>query len=252
MSDFLRRLSGRRSDDGTVTLDGGLANYTNSSQDTFSKWFAIVSTLPHVSPIITLDCRPICAMQSFKQALYDLVWGPSASPLLSSIFNFPSTSSSISQISFIDDSFFFQFADNTTHTCHLDEGLLIEYFYTQVPLYSAAGKPWCVTLDVALASGGSEAIAESAYSVIASQQHCGGQSNDTLTLRSKLDWNLPDNVSQCTNTIIAASELYIKGKLDQGLKPHKAPVFVRGVFGTRGRLVLSRNKLGKGRLPIFD
>ena len=41
----------------------------------------------------------------------------------------------------------------------------------------------CVAMDIALAKGGTETIAESFYNVMKSQQCIGGQSNEILALR---------------------------------------------------------------------
>ncbi|CAB3991038.1 Hypothetical predicted protein [Paramuricea clavata] len=56
-----------------------------------------------------------------------------------------------------------------------------------------------------------------------SQQQAGGQSNDTLSLCTKLDWCLP-NVLQGDRMIKEVANLYINGDKKKGLKKHKAPV----------------------------
>ena len=65
----------------------------------------------------------------------------------------------------------------------LDEPVLIETLYNVKEIYSRIGPEFMIALDVALANGGSEAIAESFYSVMdAQKQRCH---------RSKIDWLLP-------------------------------------------------------------
>ena len=48
-----------------------------------------------------------------------------------------------------------------------------------------------IIYDVGLAKGGSEAIVESIYSVMKSQQHDGSLSNSVLVARTSIDWHLP-------------------------------------------------------------
>ncbi len=50
-------------------------------------------------------------------------------------------------------------------------------------LYNTIGVGACVAIDIALAKGGTEAVVESYYSVMKSQQKSGNQLNETLALR---------------------------------------------------------------------
>ena len=68
-------------------------------------------------------------------------------------------------------------------------------FYSDENIYSIVEPPSCTLLDVALAKGRPEAIAECFYTTMRSQQQNGGQSNDTLLVRTALSWSLP--VKQC-------------------------------------------------------
>ena len=63
--------------------------------------------------------------------------------------------------------------------------------YTDESVYSKLGKEICLVIDIALAKGGSEAIVESFYSLRKCHKKAGGQNNETLSLRTKLDWSLP-------------------------------------------------------------
>ena len=54
--------------------------------------------------------------------------------------------------------------------------------YCDEKVFDAIGIEGCVAIDIALAKGGTEAIAESFYSVMKSQQCTGGQSNKILVL----------------------------------------------------------------------
>ena len=74
-------------------------------------------------------------------------------------------------------------------------------------------------IDVALSCGGTEAVVESYYSVMGTQRQDGGQSNDTLALRTKLDWCLP-NIMQCVPLCREAILVYMDGLPHQGISRH--------------------------------
>ncbi len=65
----------------------------------------------------------------------------------------------------------------------LNEPAVYSSIYCNEEIYSAIGIESCVAIDIALAKGGTEAVVESLYSVMKSQQSTGGQSNETLALR---------------------------------------------------------------------
>ena len=46
-------------------------------------------------------------------------------------------------------------------------------------------------MDIGLAKGGTESIVESFLSAMKSQTMYGGQSNEVISLRTKLEWSLP-------------------------------------------------------------
>ena len=73
----------------------------------------------------------------------------------------------------------------------LDEPVLIETLYNVKEIYSRIGPEFVIALDVALATGGSEAIAESFYSVMDAQKQRCHESNRIMELRAKIDWLLP-------------------------------------------------------------
>ena len=73
-------------------------------------------------------------------------------------------------------------------------------FYSQEDIYSIAQPQSCAVLDILLAKGGPEAIAESYYSCMRAQQQSGGQSNETLSRRTKLNWCLP-SLKKCDDII---------------------------------------------------
>ena len=65
----------------------------------------------------------------------------------------------------------------------LDEEPVYHSIYSDERLFHAIGIEGCVTIDIALAKGGTEAVVESFYSVMKLQQCTGGQSNEMLSLR---------------------------------------------------------------------
>lgn len=65
----------------------------------------------------------------------------------------------------------------------LDEAAVYHSIYCEEEIFNAIGIEGCVTIDIALAKGGTEPVVESFYSVMKSQQSTGGQSNETLALR---------------------------------------------------------------------
>jgi hypothetical protein len=101
-------------------------------------------------------------------------------------------------------------------------------------------------LDVALSLGGSEAIVESFYGVMDSQQQCGGQDNDTLALRTKVDWCLPD-ITQCLPFASECAKLYVQG--GDGLARH----YVGGLQSSKHIVskVYDRHASSSTRLPYL-
>ena len=65
----------------------------------------------------------------------------------------------------------------------LNEEAVYKNIYTDKTLYNAIGVEGCVAIDIALAKGGTDAVVESYYSVMTSQQKSGNQLNETLALR---------------------------------------------------------------------
>ena len=96
----------------------------------------------------------------------------------------------------------------------------IRVFYV-VQFYTAAGQELCTCIDVALAKGGCEAVVESFYSVMGSQQTGPNMANETLQDRSIIDWcYLP--VSRCSHTVTEVVRLYSVGNAEINLPAHRA------------------------------
>ena len=127
------------------------------------------------------------------------------------------------------------------------ESRLLKAIYTNSTVYKRLGKSACSVIDVSMAMGGSEAIAESYYSVMASQKKDGGQSNETLEKQTFIDWSLP-NILTCKNTIEEISKFHLKN--------HKIPIFVDERNRTRDKYYQSKvlTKLANAEklFKIFD
>ena len=122
-------------------------------------------------------------------------------------------------------------------------------FYSDENIYSIAEPPSCILLDVALAKGGPEAIAESFYTTMRSQQQNGGQSNDTLVVRTKLSWSLPP-VKQSDDILKEAIKIYFNGDLK--VKSHRGNIFtsLRAKDYSVSK-VIDRVDSEEGRIPFL-
>ena len=60
---------------------------------------------------------------------------------------------------------------------------MYESIYCDEEIYSAVGIGSSIAIDISLAKGGTEAVAESFYSVMKLQQSIGNQTIDTLALK---------------------------------------------------------------------
>ena len=83
----------------------------------------------------------------------------------------------------------------------IDESAISRSIHTDEDVFNMLGKELCLIIDIAHAKGGPEAVVESHYSVVKSQQQPGGQSNQNLSPRAKLDWCLPNMLQ--SGTIVA-------------------------------------------------
>ena len=107
--------------------------------------------------------------------------------------------------------------DEKEYIVQLNETAIYKSIYNDEEVYTLLGKEVCLLVDIASAKGGPESVVESFYSVMKSQQHDGGQDNNNLCLRAKLDWSLP-NILQCERMIKKVSHLYIHGDKKKALK----------------------------------
>ena len=143
----------------------------------------------------------------------------------------------------LEDKYVFRY-DGHVCTTTLNQADAFATFYTNESVYNMAGPEFCIALDVALAMSGSEAVVESCYSVMKTQDMVGGQVNDTLVQRTNVDWSFPMPI-QCLEAIKDVALLYLDGDKETGIPRHQPPVFLdeRGrTFGKymHGSKVLDR------------
>lgn len=144
-------------------------------------------------------------------------------------------------------------SSETSYNVVLKEKLLWKEVYVNPRLFEALGKEACLVLDVALSMGGSEAIAETYYSVMNTQRFDGGQSNETLEMRTLVDWCLPPVLS-CPESISKIAKLYRLGDGNK-LKKHRAPILQdkRGRSSNKYKVskVLDKQVFAEKRIPFF-
>lgn len=148
------------------------------------------------------------------------------------------------------DSFFtMAFSDGKLQRVRLHEERVYQSFYSNKEVYNIAKPPSCALLDIVLAKGGPEAIAESFYNSMRNQQQSGGQSNETLARRTKVNWCLP-SLKHCDEIIKEGVTLYLRG--DDVIRPHKHNHF----FSDRAKeyfvsKVVDRLHAETGRCPFL-
>ena len=129
------------------------------------------------------------------------------------------------------------------------------YFQLLLQVYSTSvlGPEMCTAIDVAVAKGGTEAVVESFYSVMKTQQTGFHMLNDTLTDRTIIDWCYPLPL-RCPATISSVAKLYASGNDRLGLGPHRKPhhsdVRGRGIYSDTSKVV-QRLKCDKVDLEIL-
>ena len=139
--------------------------------------------------------------------------------------------------------------DEKEYIVQLNESAIYKSIFNE-EVYTMLGQEICLLIDVALAKGGPESVVESYYSVMKSQQQDGGQNNKNLSLRTKLDWSLP-NILQSERMIKEVAHLYLHGDKNKGLKKHSIPV-IGDKNPYRRSKVLDRIEKTKARLPFLE
>lgn len=125
-------------------------------------------------------------------------------------------------------------------------------FYRQ--FYEQLGVEMCTALDVALAKGGNEAVVESYYSVMKTNSLGHHMSNETLSLRTIVDWCLPEQ-QICPATVAQAAMMHVEGDQKFDIQPHNRQPFHtdkrgRGIYAQESK-VLTRKKNEIAKLPFL-
>ena len=148
------------------------------------------------------------------------------------------------------DKFHVDLSDGSSSVYVLQEEEVIRMMYTNPSFYDAVGREFCIIYDIFYAKAGTEAIAESFYRVMDSQEKDGGQSQEVLTMRTKLDWCLP-SIIQCENALSGMAKIYIDGDKSLGLKRHFIPVYKDARSARDKSLVMERLCKTPARLPFL-
>ena len=127
----------------------------------------------------------------------------------------------------LDAVFKMKFASGKEYNVRLHEQNVFSSFYFQEDIYSIAQPASCAVLDIVLAKGGPEANAERYYSCMRAQQQSGGQSNETLSRRTKLNWCLP-SLEKCDDIIHESVNLYLRG--DDAIRSRQRNALFSGII----------------------
>ena len=240
--ELLVALEGKRCSETAIGCVKDKARYLAMGRKDFEIWFKYVISLPHVqrkrAELHYLDESCADALyHCFKECLCEMFWGnlqeygvacmQSSGKHLTQHFTSLERDSSVG----IRQTFTLTLLDGKKVKAVLDEPMLIEKLYTVESIYTKLGPEFMLSLDVAIASGGSEAIAESFYAVMDTQRQRCHQSNKIMELRTKIDWLVP-YIGNCTDNLI-------EGIAQKYLQRHSSPLLrdprsIRNFF-KRGR-----------------
>ncbi len=168
------------------------------------------------------DC-PEAVFHSFKEVVCELFWSSLRKYGISCLIvakkpltqHFTSLAPAPT-VTGIRQTFNLMLLDGKKVNAVLDETKLIDVLYTVKDVYSKVGPEYMVALDVALASGGSEAIVEGFYSVMAIQKQRCHQSNRMIELRSKIDWLVPYVGCNTDKLVDGIAKLYLEKHTSPG------------------------------------
>ncbi|CAB3992085.1 Hypothetical predicted protein [Paramuricea clavata] len=171
---------GRRQDNGNVKLSVSEGEYESYGAEESKAVMKSISNLPHIiSSGMDFDERLAHRnMLRIKETIFAGVWNcfcplwfrdehnnPLPKKDADLIEITPSNSDTLFDVMYI-----LKYSDGEEFTARLHEQSVYSSFYSQEEVYSIAKAPSCVMIDVVLAKGGPEAIAESYYSAMRAQQ----------------------------------------------------------------------------------
>ena len=99
-----------------------------------------------------------------------------------------------------------EFANHGPLEADVKEEAVLEALHTKSALYKEAGQVAMKAFHICMAFGGSEAVCENFYSVMATQRQVG-QSNSTLEDRTLVDWSMARAYSNLLGPTIAYVQL---------------------------------------------
>ena len=222
------------------------ADVMQVGQEEFKRCVSFVAKLPHVERLVKQDDLQLHESFSdvifwkIKSFLLEIIWGKAFEHFFPKCFKriseeklvpvvIPSaqviTSFTRYNIEFdLLDKFLVTLSDASSFSVVLQEEDIIEMLYCDPAFFEAVGKEFCIIFDIFYAKSGTEAIAESFYRVMETQEKDGGQSHEVLAMRAKVDWCLPPQL-QCEGPLSAMADLYIKGDKSLGLQRHFIPIY---------------------------
>ena len=133
----------------------------------------------------------------------------------------------------------------------IDEEELIAQMLTNPMVYNMIGIEMCVCYDVFMAKGGTEAVVESFYSSMKAQS-MARQYNETLVLRTKLEWTVPPLI-QADKFVRETAKIYIEGDKKHKLKSHQWPIIGDGKSSKSYKVskVIDRLSSSEAYLPFL-
>ena len=202
LDNIMKLLCGKRLETGKTKLELGEGEREKYGVKNFCNFFKYVCSQPHIQRLKDAEGNeeslfdPALAnivLHKFKQGLRQFLWKDD-SEHLASWFNLTPTleTGCLDELRISNDdalSVTNRYAvtmRNIEKPFHasLNGDAVYKSIFTDRMLYEAIGMEECSCIDIALAKGGTEAVVESYYSVIASNNMPGGQNNETLALRS--------------------------------------------------------------------
>lgn len=208
----------------------------------FANFFKIVCQLPHVRQLLeqspNLDLLPHSSSiiyRNLKTTLKAMVWhnlGTCADEMFLTANHQPVTEFNDQQLvtmqcedkPSLHEWFSLTFSSGSTVHARLNEEFITSTFYNNQEVVNSLSQEMCIAIDVAFATSGCEAIVEGFYSVVGAHKKYGGQSNQSLTQRSIVDWCLPHPI-RCPETVKEIADIYTKGNRKHSLPKHRIQAF---------------------------
>ena len=220
------------------------AIFSHVGAQEFKQCVQFVSLLPHVKALNLALCDELSSSiyWRLKEKLIDIVWGQSFLSLFPKFFKVQEKPGSFKEIQLTENSFIKRFTrveaseftlsdqycvvldSGQTEMMFLQEQEVITALYTDTDFYTSVGQEFCIVFDVMYAKTGTEAVVESFYGVVRSQEMYGGQSIKVLGDRAKVDWCFPP-VLDCERALNEMADMYINGDGKLGVKRHHVPVY---------------------------